>query len=67
MRMAQELDGLSISELRAKLTQSEKDLKEYARSLCKKKVIEETKRKQRIVEAINRLESPVPGDRRRTV
>lgn len=66
-RMTQELDGLSISELRAKLMQSEKDLKDYARSLCKKKVIEEAKRKQWIEEAINRLEGPVPGERRCTV
>jgi hypothetical protein len=65
--MTQELEGLSILDLRAKLTQSDKDLKDYARSLCKKKWIEEMKRKQRIEEVINRLEGSRPDGSRRSV
>ncbi|CAK0851904.1 unnamed protein product, partial [Prorocentrum cordatum] len=59
-RLARELEGLSLAELRAKATQSDKDIKDYARSLCKKKWTEEVKRKQRIEEAISELESAGP-------
>ncbi|CAK0906538.1 unnamed protein product [Prorocentrum cordatum] len=52
----QELQGLTVGELKAMAAQADKDIKEYARSRCKKKAMEEMKKKQRIEKEIARLE-----------
>ncbi|CAK0886636.1 unnamed protein product, partial [Prorocentrum cordatum] len=52
-----ELQGLSLEALKAMAAQADKDIKDYARSRCKKKAIDEMKRKQRVEKEIARLES----------